>query len=203
MTVEQLAQQLGITVKEALALCTVAGVKVRDARSFLSRDDVDTVRRVLAGEKPLIDPTRPGGTPKGPKRSTGCGTWVIVGIVGVLVLLAVGGVLIQRFAGDRSINVAAGDCFDALLIGETVFGTSIDPAPCDDATYRAFAVLQLDEVFPTWPGVEAIEARARDRCIAIAEQLDVQGFGIYYFGPGDEVTWENPASRKIVCAEAN
>lgn len=201
MTVEQLAQELGISVKEALALCLVAGVKAQTPASRLKPADVEAIRKILAGEKKLIDPTRPGANAKVPKKRAGCGAWAIRGAVAMVALLVFAGIAVRHFGGDGSINVAAGDCFDALLVGGTVFGTSIDPKPCDEAGYRAFAVLQLDEVFQAWPGVESIESRARDRCIAIGQQLDVTGF-VFYFGPGDEVAWDNPASRKIVCAES-
>ncbi len=105
--------------------------------------------------------------------------------------------------GGTDINVSAGDCFDADLFGGA-FGSGIDPVPCSQASYRAYAVLDLDEVFSRWPGVEAMEARAKDRCEALAEGR-VEGNGLYaylyYFGPADEVAWENERSHRIVCAE--
>lgn len=200
MTVEELAQQLGVTVKEALALCLVAGVKAKLPTSRLTAADVEAIRRVLAGEKKMVDPTRPGAGDDKPRHRRPA---LITGAVVVALLLLAGGAIVTfGLGGKTAITVKAGECFDALLLGTTVFGTSIEPKPCDDANYQAFAVLELDAVWDSWPGVDAVEARARDRCLAIADQGEVLAWNIYYFGPADELAWSNPEARKIVCAVA-
>lgn len=208
MTVGQLALQLGVTVKEAVALCRVAGINVVDAADELRPKDVEKVHAVLSGRARMLDADRLAGkAPLGSRVRTGGGgggkaAIIVVVVLGVLVLMALG---LRSLGGDASINVAAGDCFDASLFGGTAFGTSIEPKPCGQADYRAYAVLELDPVFAEWPGREAIEARAEQRCPAIAPAaVDPGESGVvqlYYFGPADSITWENPASRKIVCAE--
>lgn len=206
MTVHELAAQLGITPREVVALCVVAGVKVTGPDQVFTPDEVAALQRVLSGQQAMKDPTRGRQPPPKPKVPPGdpirrrrpVWPWIVgvlvVGFIGLSVFL--GSVL----GGTPSITVQAGDCFDATLLGSTVFGTSIEPEPCDDATYRAFAVLDLEEVFTSWPGADAVEARARDRCSSIALQSDVESSFIYYFGPSDEASWDSPTARKVVCA---
>ncbi len=51
-----------------------------------------------------------------------------------------------------------------------------------------------------------VEARGEDRCTVLAEgRVDTSDSLtlLYFFGPGDELAWENERSHKIVCAVAN
>lgn len=209
MTVGELAVQLGITVKEAMALCRVAGIPVVDAASELKPKQVQKVHAVLAGQARMLNPDElagkaPLGSRTGKRRG---GATAAIVVVLLLVLVGVGFLGLSSLRSDTDINVVAGDCFNASLFSGTVFGSSIEASSCETATYRAFAVLELDEVFTEWPGRDVIEERARARCLAIAPAgVDLGDAGltpIYYFGPGDETAWNNPAARKIVCAEAN
>lgn len=203
MTVEQLAARLQVTVGEAIALCRASGVAVTAPESRVSAKDAARVRDVLEGRVPLPSPAQrmgPSGPSGSPARSFGIVAAIVVAIVATLGFGLIGRSVWGR---DTDIDVSAGDCFDADLFGG-VFGTGIEPAPCSQARYRAYAVLDLDDVFSEWPGVEAVEARAKDRCEVLAEGR-VEGNGLYaylyYFGPADEVAWENERSHKIVCAE--
>ena len=206
MTVQELAAQLGITPKEVVALCVVAGVRFTGPDKVFNPDEAAALHRVLTGEQAMKDPTRGRQAPTRPSVPTGdpirrrrpVWPWIVgILVVGVgAIALLLGSVL----GGERSIDVVAGDCFDATLLGETVFGSSIEPTSCEGADYRAFAVLDLTAVFPTWPGAEAIEARARERCTAIAVQSGVDDPLLYYFGPSDQGAWDSPEARKIVCA---
>ena len=206
MTVHEVAAQLGITPKEVVALCVVAGVRVTGPDQVFTQEEAAALHRVLTGQQAMKDPTRGKQAPPKPTVPPGDPirhrTRVWPWILGVLVLgfVALAAYVGSVAGGPASITVQAGDCFDALLLGDTVFGTSIQPEPCGEATYQAFAVLDLDEVFTTWPGADAVEARARDRCVSIAAQADIDAMFIYYFGPSDEDTWSSPSARKIVCA---
>lgn len=206
MTVQQLAGRLGITPREVVALCVVAGVRVTGPQQVLTEAEVAAVQRVLAGEQEMVVPKGGRPTPAGPRvpqdriKKRRAWPWVVgTLVIGVVALAVVAG---SALGGSPSITVQAGDCFDASLLGGSVFGTSIEPEPCDGATYRAVAVLDLDEVWTEWPGTEAVEARARDRCPALVQGvLDPTDYSqVYYFGPGQETAWEQASARKIVCA---
>ena len=204
MTLQQLASQLGITPKEVVALCVVAGVKVTGPDQVLTDAEVGSIQRVLSGEQSLKDPTKK----KGPKKLgvtdgnefTRRPVWPwVVGIV-VLGFILLGAIVGSRLSGEPRITVLAGECFNADLFGGSVWGTEISRAPCSEATYRAYAVLDLEEVWTEFPGQDEVEKRARQRCPTIASGIDVEDGAIYYFGPGDERAWESPYARKIVCA---
>lgn len=205
MTVHEVAAQLGISPREVVALCVVAGVRVTGPDQVFTPEQVAALGRVLTGQQAMQDPTRGRQAPPKPKvpvepvrHRKRVWPWIL----GVLVLGAVtltvyvGSVL----GGEPRITVVAGDCFDATLLGGTVFGSSIEPEPCDQAPYRAFAVLDLEAVWDEWPGVDQVEARAQERCGALAVQQGEDSLFIYYFGPSDESAWNAPYARKVVCA---
>ncbi len=206
MTVEQLAAQLGVTVGEAIALCRASGIAVTAPDSLVSAADARRVRDVLEGRVPLPDPAARRSRSAAPGRPGGAFGVVAAIVIGILVLLGMGMIGLTALGGDTSIDVAAGDCFDADLLGGTVFGSGIERKPCSRGEFRAFAVLDLDEVFDEWPGAEAVQARGEARCPVLAEgRVETTGsFGsLYWFGPGDELAWDNERSHKIVCAVTN
>lgn len=214
MTVEEFAIRQGITVDQAVALCVASGLAARGPANRLSVEDLARLDDVLNGRVALPDPKavkRSGGKIPAARpalASRGApGPAAIVGIVLaglVLVGLALAAVTLR---GGSDITVKPGDCFDATIVFGTVYGSGIEPRSCDGAKYRAYAILDLNEVFTDWPGPEKIEARAKDRCYALAEgRVEEELYTttqLYYFGPADEVAWANEKSHKIVCAQRN
>lgn len=201
-TVAELAAELNLEVREVVALCTVAGVRVRDGSSRLRERDVRRVHDVLDGRIPMPDPQAVGtDASRGPR---GVGRWiVVVGGIGLVAILVFGATRaydwIER---PSSIDVRSGDCFE----NPGLFAATIEPVPCDEPhAYRAFATLDLSEVFDEWPGESAIEDHAADRCSALAPQQsdpDVLFVQIFYFGP-NERGWRDEAARRVVCALAD
>ena len=214
MTVEEFAARHGISVEQAVALCVASGLAVRGGANRLSGEDLARLDDVLTGRVVLPDPkavkraggkipsSRPGSTGRKP-----VGPGAIIGIVVGVVVIVLVGVVAGSLRGGSDITVKAGDCFDATIVFGSVYGTGIEPSSCNSAKYQAYAILELDEVFDDWPGPEKVEARARERCTALAkgrvDEDELYGATVYFFGPADEVAWQNEKSHKIVCAQRN
>jgi hypothetical protein len=196
MTVRDLARQLGITDKEAVALCTVSGHPVKGPGSPVTPEQAARARDVLEGRAAMAAP-----------RKAVSGRAIVIGVVAALALIvvvAVGSAVLGYLNKDVSIAIRAGQCFnDPGLLGK-----ELHAVPCSEAhDYRAEAVLDLNPVFGAeFPGWPAIEDHARKRCAALGTGAQTSSpFGttveIYYFGPQDAVSWQDPDNRKIVCAE--
>lgn len=197
--VRELADQLGISVKEAMALCVVSGHTVKSPESPLTPEQAQRARDVLEGRAAMSVPASGGRGVSGRAIVTGLIVVVVLGIV-----VAVGSAVIGYVNEDVSIAVRPGQCFN----DPGPLGKRLEAVPCDgDHDFRAEAVLDLNPVFgDEFPGWEAIKAHAENRCEALgtgAEVNDIFGTTVefYYFGPQDAASWENPGARKIVCAE--
>lgn len=202
MNVADLAEQLGVSEAEAIAVCTASGISVSGGSTRLTSAEVTRIRDVLSGKIPMVDPRAAQRTGGGLPRGVVVAGAVVLGLVLLVVVATTGSNVIG--GGSTDINVRAGQCFDADLLTGTVFGTGIDPKPCGDAAFRAYAVIDLDEVFDEWPGEEAISTRGEERCGVLADgRVESEGMFIEYyaFGPSTETAWDNEASHKIVCAE--
>jgi len=205
MTVGQLAEQQGITLKEAVALCVVSGVSVKGPDTTLTPADVARVHDVLEGKVQLPDPKATASKKLGSRESGANPTGRLLGVAAVLLLvvgLAVTGVLFLRRGDSRVLRAKPDDCFNAELVGVTVIPSTLKVVPCDGPHgFRAFGTIDLDEVYKTWPGAEEIERYAQERCPTLAGASGLQRARILYVGPGDEALWNDPStSRNIVCA---
>jgi hypothetical protein len=194
--VRELAHDLGITSKEAMALCTVSGVDAPSPERRLTAEEVERVRAVLEGRAAMVVTGAP--QPKGR---------VVVGVaIAVAVLLAVGvvAVLASNVVNQEArIAIQPGQCFDE----PGTFGAVIEPVVCDGPhDYRVEAVLDLREVYDDeFPGWDAIARHAEERCGAlgageVTNSLTGPVLQFVYFGPQTAQAWEHVEARKIVCA---
>jgi hypothetical protein len=192
----ELAGEWGITLKEAVALCAVSGVKIPGPNATLTAAQAEHVEDVLAGRADMQVPVT--STPAGP-----VAVRAIVALVGVAVLVGLGVVIAQFGNRETVIAVLPDDCFD----DPGMFGSDLKPVPCDGPhDFRVDAVLHLEPIFgQTYPGWERIEQHAEDRCAALGAGRETTRVldtvvEFYYFGPRDEQAWESVRSRKVVCA---
>jgi hypothetical protein len=193
MTVEELALQLDLQVHEVLALCTVAGVKGKGPGSDLSDRDVRRVNDVLEGR---IQIPELKATPKSSEPTSHLFRNVLIVVV-IGVVAWVGFVVFSFVNRPTEINVRSGQCFES----PGLFGSTLEPVSCDEPhDYKAYATIDLDEVFADWPGVDAVEEHARKRCEVLAESTGTTDYAIYYFGPATQRAWGNAGSHRIVCA---
>lgn len=194
-TVRELASELGITVKEAMALVTVSGTAVRNPDQRLSAAQVRKARQVLEGKAKMAAP-KPARPPV-PLKTVGV-------VVGVLALIGIAVVVANFLTQPSSIRVQAGDCFE----NPDIVAFNLDPVPCSspEADYRAFAVLRLTDVYgDEYPGVEELQRRGEERCAALAPPVDpamgIMGPQLEFFFPNNQQAWDSRSARKIVCAE--
>lgn len=192
----ELADEWGITLKEAVALCTVSGVKISGPNASLNPQQVAHIEDVLAGRTPMQAPADPaqGGS---------IAVRAIIGLVIVAVMIGVSVALTNLGNRDVIIAVSPDDCFN----DPGSFGTEITPIPCDGPhDYEVDAVLNLEPIFgASFPGWDRIEAHAEERCAALGAGRQTTQFldtvvEFYYFGPEDEVAWESVSARKVICA---
>jgi hypothetical protein len=194
--VRDLAAQLGISVKEAVALCVVSGHAVKGPDDPVSAEQATRARDVLEGRASMSVPATPGQT----SRALVIGLGVVV-LLGILVVI---GAAVKGYLDKQTtIAVRAGQCFD----DPGAFGKELTAVPCEgEHDFVAEAVLDLNPVFgDEFPGWSAIEEHAKERCAALGtgnqvDSLMGPGMEFYYFGPQDARSWENPRARKIVCA---
>jgi hypothetical protein len=195
--VRSLAAELGISTKEAIALCTVAGVPVKSPESSLTVEQAARARAVLEGRAPMV---------VGPPKPQANRALLLVLAIGAAVVVA-GGIglaaLGSALGEEPSIGVSPGQCFDE----PGLLGAQLKPKPCDEPhDYRAEVVLDLTEVYDDeYPGWDELSRRAEERCTAlgageITNSLMGPTVQFVYFGPRDQATWDSPAARKIVCA---
>lgn len=199
-TVEAMASELGVTVKEMLAVCAVAGLGVLKPDSELGPSELRRIQDVLAGKAPLGKVKR--RSPSGPII-----TWGRVALVLGVILVGTVGVLGYQFWNrETRIDVRAGDCFKSPGLttpsGEFLsLASSIDPVPCSEPhDYKAFASINLNETYDSFPGQEALEEHAQERCLALAESTGQTSMSIAFFGPSNEKAWESEAARYLICA---
>jgi hypothetical protein len=194
--VRQLAAELGVSEKEAIALCTVSGTGVKSPGDALTPEQAARARDVLEGRAAMSVPAA-----RGPSTRTlliGLGVAVLLGAIATV------GVAVKSYLDkETTIAVRAGQCFD----DPGVFGKELTAVPCDGPhDFVAEAVLDLNPVFgDEFPGWSAIEEHARERCAALGTGNQVNslmgpGMEFHYFGPMDARSWQNPRARKIVCA---
>lgn len=192
MTVAELADELGLTVKEVVSLCMVAGIAVGGGSAPLSDSDVERVHMVLEGKVAIPDKGT-GRRRSGPPMRL---RTVLIVLSLAFVSLIVGGVL-WLMNREASITVRSGDCFE----DPGMIGNRIDPVPCNEEhDFKAYATIDMNSVWTTWPGVEEVESHAQERCQQLAIDTGTMSFEIYYFGPMNERTWEDAGARRIVCA---
>lgn len=193
-TVAELAAELGISLKEATALCTVSGIAVRGPDHRLTEAQVQRVRDVLEGRAEMAPP-------KPPRRPIP-GKLIVaaLAVVGAVAVLTVVAGFLNR---ETSIIIRAGECFE----DPGLFGNEIRAVACSDdaADYEAYAVLNLRDVYgETFPGRDELDARAQDRCRQLVPPPDGSGLVMVqfeYFYPVDAAAWSNGSARKIVCAQ--
>lgn len=206
ITVGQLAEQLGITLKEAVALCVVAGVKVQGADTTLAPADVARVHDILQGRVNLPDPRLTAPKKKIGERSRKTSSVGSVLAIGAISLLAIGGILVVYLVfgrGDtRVLRAQPGECFDAeVLLGVSVIPSSVKVVPCDGPHgYKAFGTIDLDASYKEFPGFEQVKKHAEERCPALAGATGVSGNKSLFLGPADERAWKDETAHKIVCA---
>lgn len=190
MTVEDLAAKLGVTVKEALALCLASGARVTRPTDQLSDRDLARVQAVLEGKIDLK-------APSAPRQRRSIPVVPLLVATGLAVLIGAVAVGLSSFAGRETVvAVAPGDCFD----DPGLLGAEIRPVACAEADYEAFAVIDLRGRYSSYPGTPEVERLARDRCASIAQQSGITATFIAYFYPLDERSWKYVEGRRIVCA---
>lgn len=206
ITVAQLAEQLDISLKEAVALCVVSGIRVDGPHTTLTPADQARVHDVLAGRVHLPDPKLVAGQKKpiAHKRKVSS-VGVILSVFAALVLLGgcfAGGVFLFGRGNTAALKAMPGDCFDAELFGVSVIASSVKIVPCTGPhRYKAFGTIDLDPLFSDYPGFDRIRDHAQERCPALAGAAGATPSAILFLGPGDERAWKDPAAHKIICAQ--
>ncbi len=157
-TVAELASELGISVKEAMALVTVSGTAARGPDHRLTASQVRKAREVLEGKAKMSAP-KPARRPIPIK--------VVGAVLGVSALVGIIVVVANFMNQPSTIRVQAGDCFE----NPDIVAFNLDPVPCSspDADYKAFAILRLADVFgDEYPGVDELLSHGEDRCASLA-----------------------------------
>ncbi|WP_431860140.1 septum formation family protein [Micrococcus terreus] len=97
-------------------------------------------------------------------------------------------------------QLSPGQCFDRPAEGDGLFRVSV--VPCEVAhDQEMYAVLQLDH--PSWPGAEAVQTEATDRCAGefvafTGATADESRLGFVSFVPS-EGSWSE-GDRQVLCA---
>ncbi len=196
-TVAELARELGITEREAVALCIATGAKVHDGSSSLRPGDAARVRDLLAGRRTLPDVK---------VRSPGSRKIAVEAViaVGILAALVIGLVAVTSWLSGREavIDIEAGDCFDVpagVTLNTRVFDNDITKVSCSGPhSMRAFGVIDLEERFSTFPGEAEVIEVAQDRCPVLAEAAGVEQMFIYSYFPKTQEAWDGGKARTIV-----
>lgn len=205
ITVGQLAEQLGISLKEAVALCVLSGVQVTGASTTLTPADVARVHDILEGRVHLPDPNVPAKKKAiGERRLKRSRVPTMLTVLAIFMLVSGLVFVLWIFRGNpRVLRAQPGDCFNADLVGLWVIPASVNVVPCDGPHgFRAVATIDLDATYTSWPGIEAVRQQAEQRCPALADASGVNSgtTTILFLGPGDEWTWRDETTHKIICA---